>query len=102
MKLSDRRLRIGRLATYIEWRDLWVGVFVAADAVYVCPLPTLVLRWTRRVQPTINLGRRRLPPMAIWHCDSCGADRSNRHERFCPQIPKDWFTTSTHATGRAA
>ena len=42
-----RRLRFGRLAVYIEPRDLWVGCYLAPDAVYVCPLPLLVLRWSR-------------------------------------------------------
>jgi hypothetical protein len=32
---------------YFEPRDLWVGMYVdtAKRTVYVCPLPTLVLRW---------------------------------------------------------
>lgn len=37
-----------RLRVYIEPRDLWIGVYVARDAVYVCPLPTIVIRWRRR------------------------------------------------------
>jgi hypothetical protein len=36
-----------RLRIYIEPRDLWVGAYVAPHAVYVCPLPTLVIRWSR-------------------------------------------------------
>lgn len=43
-----KRLRVGRLAVYLEPRDLWVGAYVAVDAVYVCPLPLLVFRWARR------------------------------------------------------
>lgn len=42
-----RRLAIGRLAIYVEPRDIWVGVYVAPQAVYVCPLPMLVVRWSR-------------------------------------------------------
>jgi hypothetical protein len=43
-----KRLKAGRrLAVYVEPRDVWVGAYVAADAVYVCPLPLLVFRWTR-------------------------------------------------------
>lgn len=42
-----RRLRLGRLAVYLEPRDLWIGVYVAPAAVYVCPVPLLVLRWSR-------------------------------------------------------
>lgn len=41
------RLTVGRLQVYLEPRDLWVGVYVAKDAIYVCPLPLLVFRWTR-------------------------------------------------------
>lgn len=42
-----RRLHFGRLSVYLEPRDLWVGAYVASTAVYVCPLPILVLRWDR-------------------------------------------------------
>jgi hypothetical protein len=42
-----RRLELGRLSVYVEPRDLWVGVFIAPLAVYVCPLPMLVFRWAR-------------------------------------------------------
>lgn len=38
----------GRLRIYIEPRDWWVGVYIAPHAVYVCPLPLLVFRWSRR------------------------------------------------------
>lgn len=48
MSVSDRRIRLGRLQVYIEPRDAWIGAYVAAAAVYVCPAPFLVLRWTRR------------------------------------------------------
>lgn len=48
MSISDRRWRpLRRLAVYVEPRDVWVGVFISPDAVYVCPAPCLVLRWTR-------------------------------------------------------
>ena len=39
---------MSRLRVYIEPRDAWVGVYVAPRAVYVCPLPFLVIRWQRR------------------------------------------------------
>jgi hypothetical protein len=39
--------RRGVLEIYPEWRDLWVGVFVGPDAVYVCLLPCMVLRFSR-------------------------------------------------------
>lgn len=43
-----RRLKAGRLAVYVEPRDIWIGAYVATNAVYVCPLPLLVIRWSRR------------------------------------------------------
>jgi hypothetical protein len=33
---------------YCEPRDLWVGVYVGPEAVYVCPLPCLVFKFPRR------------------------------------------------------
>ena len=87
--MTDRRLRIGRLAIYIEPRDVWVGVYVALDAVYVCPLPMLVLRWDRR---RVRLGRLRLAPVAVRGCDDCPTEPGERHDRTCPRVPRDWFT----------
>lgn len=34
-------------AVYIEPRDWWVGAFISDRAVYVCPLPCLVIRRMR-------------------------------------------------------
>lgn len=42
-----RRLTMGRLSIYLEPRDAWIGVYVAANAVYVCPVPFVVVRWRR-------------------------------------------------------
>jgi hypothetical protein len=42
-----RRLGLGRLQVYLEPRDVWVGVYLAEHAVYVCILPCLVARWSR-------------------------------------------------------
>jgi hypothetical protein len=39
---TRRRLRI-----YLEPRDIWVGVYVGKSALYVCPLPCVVIRWQR-------------------------------------------------------
>jgi hypothetical protein len=50
--MPDRRLHLGRLAVYIEPRDAWVGAYVATSAVYVCPLPFVVLRFERKGDPT--------------------------------------------------
>jgi len=44
---AGRRWQLGRLAAYLEPRDVWVGVYVAEQAVYVCPLPCVVVRWSR-------------------------------------------------------
>ncbi len=46
-RISRHRVRAGRLSVYLEPRDAWIGVYVAPAAVYVCPLPFLVLRWDR-------------------------------------------------------
>jgi hypothetical protein len=45
----NRRIQLfrGRLVAYIEPRDIWVGVYVAEDYVYVCPLPLCVIRIDR-------------------------------------------------------
>lgn len=47
MSLSDHRARLGRLSVYVEPRDAWIGVYVDPRAIYVCPVPFVVLRWTR-------------------------------------------------------
>lgn len=73
----SRRLHLGRLSVYIEPRDLWIGLYVAPKAVYVCPLPLLVFRWDRR---WINLGGgvRRLYA-APGGCDDCSVEPGERH-----------------------
>lgn len=45
---ESKRLTAGRLSVYVETRDAWVGVYVAPAAVYVLPLPMIVIRWERR------------------------------------------------------
>lgn len=49
--------RRGVLEVYPEWRDLWVGVFISKDAVYVVPFPCVVLRFSRgtRKDPVANI-----------------------------------------------
>lgn len=37
----------GRVEAYIEPRDAWVGAYISKEAVYVCPLPFLVVRTSR-------------------------------------------------------
>ena len=44
---SEGGCQDSRVYVYFEPRDLWVGAYVAEDAVYVCILPTLVIRWRR-------------------------------------------------------
>jgi len=39
---------VRRLRIYFYWRDLWLGLYVVPDAIYVCPLPTIVIRWQRK------------------------------------------------------
>lgn len=45
----------GRLKIYIEPVDIWIGVYIGEDYVYVCPLPCLVFRWARALASR-NLG----------------------------------------------
>lgn len=40
-----------RISVYWEPRDLWVGIYVARDAIYICLLPTLVIRWRKALAP---------------------------------------------------
>lgn len=42
------RMSVGRWQVYLEPRDLWIGVYIAEQAVYVVPVPTLVARYTRK------------------------------------------------------
>jgi hypothetical protein len=46
--MTTRRLRLGRAQFYIEPRDAWIGVYVDPKAIYVCPLPFFVFRWSTR------------------------------------------------------
>lgn len=33
-----------RARIYIEPRDIWVGVYVAEHAIYICPVPMVVIK----------------------------------------------------------
>jgi hypothetical protein len=68
-----RRLRI-----YFYWRDLWLGVYVAPDAIYVCPLPTLVIRWQRMVC---------MCGIDQWPAPAWGDDNWPEHQSDCPMTP---------------
>lgn len=37
----------GRVEVYLEPRDIWIGVYVDPNAIYVCPLPFVVFRVSR-------------------------------------------------------
>ena len=41
-------LRLRRVMVLFAWYDLWVGVFIGEDAVYVCPVPMLAVRIERK------------------------------------------------------
>jgi hypothetical protein len=45
--VNGRRVAFGRVQVYVEPRDVWIGVYVAQRAIYVCPVPMLVIRWSR-------------------------------------------------------
>jgi hypothetical protein len=49
--VSNRRLGLGRVQLYIEPRDIWMGVYVGPKAVFICPVPLVVIRIARRAQP---------------------------------------------------
>lgn len=58
VKLSDRRLRLaatrrypaGRIQLYVEWRDMWIGLYPAQNAIYLAVF-MLVLRIATRPPP---------------------------------------------------
>lgn len=43
---------------YIEPRDIWVGAYIGKDALYVCPLPMLVLKWERKEEKVLGVALR--------------------------------------------
>lgn len=43
--------RTGRMTLAFEPRDVWIGVYVAERAVYVCLIPTIVVCWRRKSWP---------------------------------------------------
>lgn len=46
--MIHKRWHIGkRVQLYIEPRDAWIGAYVAPHAVFVCPLPFLVVKVRR-------------------------------------------------------
>jgi hypothetical protein len=49
---------------YFDPADWWIGYYRGPNHHYVCPLPTLVVRWNRTVRCTVT-GLRNCP----WHPD---------------------------------
>jgi hypothetical protein len=39
----------GGLAVYFDFNDWWIGYYRGPNHHYVCPVPTVVIRWRRRV-----------------------------------------------------
>lgn len=42
-----RKSVVHRLELFLIWYDIWVGAYIAPDAVYVCPFPMVVFKWYR-------------------------------------------------------
>lgn len=48
----ERRLHLGeRVTVYLDLRDWWIGVYRGEHSVFVCPLPTVVIRFQRKGEP---------------------------------------------------
>ena len=45
--LSTRLLKCGRLSLVFEPRDLWLGLYIGPDAIYITLIPCLPIRWAR-------------------------------------------------------
>ena len=45
--LSTRLVKAGRFSVVFEPRDLWLGLFIGPDAIYLTILPCLPIRWAR-------------------------------------------------------
>jgi hypothetical protein len=49
--LTTRLLRWGRLSLVLEPRDIWIGLYVGSDAIYLTLIPCLPIRWARKERP---------------------------------------------------
>jgi hypothetical protein len=49
VRLNWRKRRAEWAQLYIEPRDIWVGAYVSEHAVFVCPLPCVVIKVWRKV-----------------------------------------------------
>jgi hypothetical protein len=41
-----RRWQVGALSVYLEPRDAWIGLYRGDEALFWCPVPFLVVRWS--------------------------------------------------------
>lgn len=47
-ELADLRTQVARRPKiYVDTNDWWIGYYRGASHHYVCPLPTIVIRWPR-------------------------------------------------------
>jgi len=67
-----------RVRVYFERRDLWIGVYIDRNHVYVCLLPTLVIRFDRRRHR--HKWRQNVAWSHLMRCDSCGEARDKTAE----------------------
>ena len=82
----------------IAAQAVWVGYavatrqwgFLASALAYTAAYVRLLCRAHRDAR-RINLGRRRLPPLAPNGCDECSTEAGERHEYSCPTVPAHWF-----------
>lgn len=71
---------------YIDTNDWWVGYYRGDTHHYACPLPTVVVRWDRRLCGCWTCLAKRGP---VWHmvlCQMCGNKRcpkANDHRHAC-------------------
>jgi hypothetical protein len=70
---------------YIEPRDWWIGYYRGDTHHYVCPLPTVVVRWPRRGQKATAA----LAPIKPCWCMTC--DREARDARVAAGDPYAWM-----------
>lgn len=45
--LKTRLIKAGRLSLVFEPRDIWLGLYIGPDAIYLTLIPCLPLRWAR-------------------------------------------------------
>lgn len=64
---TSRRFRLGRLQFYVEPRNIWVGVYIAPDAIYFCPLPLVVIKVERSLRDWSDFRLIAPPRVGRWH-----------------------------------